>query len=78
MNGDLKSIMRLILALAARYKPSSVKQSDAYRESPRGNKSVTEIAHVRSGGISFTKRLAKLAWGLEHGYVIILTSDYEM
>ena len=63
VEGNIKSIMRLILALAAHFKPNSVKQSSAANvdspaaadspAAPSPNTSVSGIAHVS----------AELSWG---------------
>lgn len=54
VEGNIKSIMRLILAVAAHFKPNSVKQapssgaaSPVAKASPRANTSITGIAQVR-------------------------------
>ena len=47
VDGNLKSIMRLILALAAHYKPKSVKHSSQNSRPGSKSPSVTGIAQVR-------------------------------
>jgi len=47
LDGNMKAIMRLILALAAHYKPNSVKQS-SHGTPTKGITSMVGIAQVRS------------------------------
>ncbi|KAK6165201.1 hypothetical protein SNE40_023557 [Patella caerulea] len=62
VEGNLKSIMRLILALAAHYKPSSVKHSSYHHiKSPAQNANVTGIAQDAAVALAEARRNAARA-----------------
>lgn len=64
VEGNLKAIMRLILALAAHYKPMSVRHSanaSSVSRNSRGQQSVMDIAQGASAALTEARRNAKKA-----------------